>query len=296
MKKQTFKTGDYATEDEAAFAYNVAALVLEGPNAELKEGMNLTLERKREIEREVLQQVRLYLELPKETKLGPFPQLYAQKPPNTGSADTKTSSVRTSPLHKDFFNRLVIRGPRKELDAFRQSWLQGPLNADSELPTWDWLMDVDYRWEDELVLVCQAGATMSPDLVSKLAARWPELQFTQPTAPAPFASQGVPERPGYHTWLLLRGLDPTKEEIAKSPKQAYLVILHDGDTSMPITVRAYAKDRYSAIKAAIAECNVRNPRPPGFEGVFGVAACSSSDLMHLAVDLDTDRFPAHPWS
>lgn len=72
----TFEIGFYDTEHEAAFAYNVAALVFEGPNAELNQGLNLSLERKREIEKEVLQRIREYLEMPQSVKFGEFPQLY----------------------------------------------------------------------------------------------------------------------------------------------------------------------------------------------------------------------------
>jgi hypothetical protein len=74
-----FEIGEYASEQEAAFAYNVAAMVFKGPDAELNEGLNLSLQRKKEIEQEVLYKIKLYLELPKEFKFGRFPQLYAAK-------------------------------------------------------------------------------------------------------------------------------------------------------------------------------------------------------------------------
>lgn len=76
-KKEVFQVGYFDTEDEAAFAYNVAALVFEGPEAELNKGMNLTLTRKQEIETQVLKDIRAYLELPSSTRWGKFPQLYA---------------------------------------------------------------------------------------------------------------------------------------------------------------------------------------------------------------------------
>lgn len=76
MNSEVFEVGEYATQDEAAFAYNVAALVFEGPNTELNKGMNLTLERKKEIEKEVLQKIREYEEMPSTTRWGEFPQLY----------------------------------------------------------------------------------------------------------------------------------------------------------------------------------------------------------------------------
>jgi len=75
-----FTSSDYETQDEAAFAYNVAALVLEGPDAELNEGMNLTLERKKQIEQETLERLNVFLKLPLDFKFGKFPQLYGEKP------------------------------------------------------------------------------------------------------------------------------------------------------------------------------------------------------------------------
>ena len=76
MKKATFEVGEFDTEDEAAFAYNVATLVFEGPDAELNKGMNLTLERKQEIEAQVLKDIRAYLEFPSSFRWGKFPMLY----------------------------------------------------------------------------------------------------------------------------------------------------------------------------------------------------------------------------
>ncbi len=75
--KHTFNIGEFDTEHEAAFAYNVAALVLEGADAELNEGLDLTLERKQQIEAQVLRDLRAYLELPATVKWGKFPRLYA---------------------------------------------------------------------------------------------------------------------------------------------------------------------------------------------------------------------------
>jgi hypothetical protein len=75
-KKPVFEIGHYDTEHEAAFAYNVAALVFEGPNTELNKGLAVSLKRRQEIEKEVLQSIRLYLEMPREQKWGAFPQLY----------------------------------------------------------------------------------------------------------------------------------------------------------------------------------------------------------------------------
>lgn len=77
-KKAVFEVGFFNTKDEAAFAYNVAALVFDGPDAELNKGMHLSLERKREIEKEVLQRIREYLELPSSQPWGRFPQLYME--------------------------------------------------------------------------------------------------------------------------------------------------------------------------------------------------------------------------
>ena len=77
-KERTFEIGEYTTEHEAAFAYNVAALVFQGPDAELNRGLNLTLRRKEEIEKEVFYKIRCYLELPRETIFGAFPQLYSE--------------------------------------------------------------------------------------------------------------------------------------------------------------------------------------------------------------------------
>lgn len=76
MKKQEFKIGLFDTEDEAAFAYNVAALVFEGEKAKLNKGMNLTMTRKQEIESQVLNDIRAYMELPSSVRWGKFPQLY----------------------------------------------------------------------------------------------------------------------------------------------------------------------------------------------------------------------------
>lgn len=78
IKKQEFHIGFYDTEHEAAFAYNVAALVFEGPDAELNRGLNLSLERRKEIEKEVLQRIREYEEFPKEFQWGEFPELYSE--------------------------------------------------------------------------------------------------------------------------------------------------------------------------------------------------------------------------
>jgi hypothetical protein len=75
-----FTSAGYDTEDEAAFAYNVAALVLEGRNAELNQGMKLTLERKKQIELETLERLKVFLKLPRDFKFGKFPQLYGEKP------------------------------------------------------------------------------------------------------------------------------------------------------------------------------------------------------------------------
>jgi hypothetical protein len=74
-----FEVGHFETEDEAAFAANVAILVLEGPQAKLNQGMHLTLERKKQIEREVLQLLKVHLKLPAEFKFGKFPGLYGEK-------------------------------------------------------------------------------------------------------------------------------------------------------------------------------------------------------------------------
>ena len=54
----------------------MAALVFEGPSAELNKGLCLTLERKKEIEKEVLQKIREYEEMPSTQPWGEFPQLY----------------------------------------------------------------------------------------------------------------------------------------------------------------------------------------------------------------------------
>jgi len=58
------------------FAYNVATLVFEGPDAELNKGMKLTLKRKQEIEAQVLKDIRAYLEFPSDFRWGKFPMLY----------------------------------------------------------------------------------------------------------------------------------------------------------------------------------------------------------------------------
>lgn len=76
MKKQQFKIGEFDTEAEAAFAYNVAALVFEGQKADLNK-VDLPLSRKKEIEAQVLKDIRAYLELPSSVRWGEFPQLYA---------------------------------------------------------------------------------------------------------------------------------------------------------------------------------------------------------------------------
>ncbi len=76
MKKQSFESSGFDTEEEAAFAANVAALVFDGPFAELNK-VNLPLARKKEIEAQILNEIRAYLELPSAVKFGKFPQLYA---------------------------------------------------------------------------------------------------------------------------------------------------------------------------------------------------------------------------
>jgi len=79
--KDEFFVGEYDTADEAAFAYNVAACVFHGPEAELNTGMNLTIDRMKEIEKEVLKRIKEYLEMPKNFEFGEFPELYG-KPKN----------------------------------------------------------------------------------------------------------------------------------------------------------------------------------------------------------------------
>jgi hypothetical protein len=70
---------EYPTRDEAAFGYNVAQCVFYGPEAVLNEGMELTDERKKEIELETLADLRKVMELPEDFDFGPLPWLYGKK-------------------------------------------------------------------------------------------------------------------------------------------------------------------------------------------------------------------------
>jgi hypothetical protein len=76
---RSFPVGSYKTRHESQFACNVASLIANGPHAGLFQGVRLTLERKKQIEAEVLDRIRRHLNLPNEFRFGRLPRLYAEE-------------------------------------------------------------------------------------------------------------------------------------------------------------------------------------------------------------------------